>query len=111
MLIAFIKKYHYDHRLASFVHPKKEFKVKTDPDSIELVLERNKGDMQKLDKFISGIEPGYLKIPVLLKQYIRQNANIIGFNVDPNFNDCLDGLMMLDVKDLPEETYGFLGKK
>ena len=109
LLIAFIKKHHYNHELASMVHPKKEFKVRTDASSIEVILERNKGDMQKLDKFISGIEPGYLKIPVLLKQYIRQNAKIISFNVDPNFNDCLDGLMIGAVKDLPEETYNFLG--
>ncbi len=111
LLIAFIKKHHYNYELAAHVHPKKEFKVKTDSDSIEVILERYEGDMQKLDKFISGIEPEYLKIPVLLKQYIRQNAQIIGFNVDPNFNNCLDGLMILNVKDLPEETYGFLGKK
>ncbi|MCW3788055.1 lysophospholipid acyltransferase family protein [Plebeiibacterium sediminum] len=111
LLIAFIKKHCYDHELAKFVQPKKEFKVKTDPESIEVILERNKGDLQKLDRFISGIEPGYLNIPVLLKQYIRQNAKIIGFNVDPNFNDSLDGLMILAVKDLPEETYRFLGSK
>ncbi len=111
LLIAFIKKHCYDYNLAKYVQPKKEFKVKTDPESIEVILERNKGDMQKLDKFISGIEPGYMNIPVLLKQYIRQNAKIIGFNVDPNFNDSLDGLMILAVKDLPEETYRFLGSK
>ncbi len=111
LLIAFIKKHYYEHELAKYVQPKKEFKVKTDLESIEVILERNKGDMQKLDRFISGIEPGYLNIPVLLKQYIRQNAKIIGFNVDPNFNDSLDGLMILAVKDLPEETYKFLGSK
>ncbi len=111
LLIAFIKRYYFDYELAKYVQPKKEFKIKTDPESIEVILERNKGDMQQLDKFISGIEPDYLNIPVLLKQYIRQNAKIIGFNVDPNFNDSLDGLMILAVKDLPEETYRFLGNK
>ncbi len=111
LLIAFIKKHHYDYGLAKYVQPKKEFKVKTDAESIEVILERNKGDMQKLDKFISGIEPKYMNIPVLLKQYVRQNAKIIGFNVDPNFNNSLDGLMILAVKDLPEKTYQFLGNK
>ncbi len=109
LLIAFIKKYHFDHKLASMVYPKKEFRVKTDVDSIEVILEKNKNDLHQLDKFIAGIEPGYIKIPVLLKQYIKQNAKIIGFNVDPNFNDCLDGLMILDVNELPENTYSFLG--
>jgi hypothetical protein len=38
---------------------------------------------------------------VLLKKYLEVNARIIGFNVDPDFNNCLDGLIMLDVYNLP----------
>nr|WP_321450131.1 GNAT family N-acyltransferase [uncultured Carboxylicivirga sp.] len=108
LLIAFIQKYHFNYDLAKWVHPRKEFVVKTDLEDIEVVLERNSNDLQKLDKYIASIEPGYMKIPVLLKQYIRQNAKIIGFNVDPNFNDCLDGLMILDINDLPQSTFGFI---
>lgn len=110
LIIAFIKKYHFDHDLAKLIKPKKGFVVKTDKESIEVVLERSANDLQKLDKYIAGIEPGYIKIPILLKQYIRQNAKIIGFNVDPNFNNCLDGLMILDLNDLPEETLNFVNK-
>ena len=43
-------------------------------------------------------------VPVLLKKYLHQNARILGFNRDPKFNDALDGLMLLDVRDLPAET-------
>jgi putative hemolysin len=111
LLIAFIKKNYYNPELAKWVYPKKEFKVKSDPQDIYVVLENHSNDLQKLDKFISGIEPNYLKIPVLLKQYLKQNARIIGFNVDPDFNDCLDGLMILDLKDVPEETFVFLNRK
>nr|WP_321406914.1 GNAT family N-acyltransferase [uncultured Carboxylicivirga sp.] len=111
LLIAFIKKYHYDYELVKWVHPRKEFLVKTNAEDIEVILERNSNDLQKLDKYISAIEPGYMKIPVLLKQYMRQNAKIIGFNVDPNFNDCLDGLMILEIKNLPQSTFDFLKPK
>ncbi|MFT3740458.1 MAG: GNAT family N-acyltransferase [Breznakibacter sp.] len=108
LIIAFIRKNYFDHDLAKWVYPKKEFKVTTNAMDIDVVLEHNSNDLQKLDKFISGIEPNALKIPVLLKQYIRQNAKIIGFNVDPDFNDCLDGLMVLNLNDLPKETLSFL---
>ncbi|MEZ4892595.1 MAG: hypothetical protein R2778_06220 [Saprospiraceae bacterium] len=50
------------------------------------------------------MEPAHFTVPVLFRQYLRQNAKFIGFNVDPNFADCLDGLMILDIRDLPEET-------
>ncbi len=111
LLIAFIRKHHFSNELAQYITPRKEFKVKSDTKAIDIILERNKNDLSQLDKFISGIEPDYLKVPVLLKQYLKQNAKIIGFNIDPNFHNCLDGLMILNVQDLPDETYLFLNGK
>lgn len=108
IIIAFIRKSHFNHQLAAFVKARKEFKVKYNTDDIEVVLEKHNNDLQQLDKFIASIEPGSMKIPVLLKQYIRQNAKIICFNVDPLFNNCLDGLMILDLNELPEETLKFI---
>jgi hypothetical protein len=45
-----------------------------------------------------------LRLPVLLKKYIKQNARLIAFNVDPLFNDAIDGLMYIRISDLPEST-------
>ena len=50
------------------------------------------------------IEPSEAVMPVLLKKYLHQNARILGFNRDPKFNNALDGLMLLDVQDLPAQT-------
>ena len=40
---------------------------------------------------------------MLLKKYLEMNGRIIGFNVDPDFNNCLDGLIMLDIYNFPAE--------
>jgi hypothetical protein len=53
---------------------------------------------------VETIEPAHFKVPVLFRQYLRQNARFIAFNVDPNFADCLDGLMILDITQLPANT-------
>ena len=45
-----------------------------------------------------------MRMPVLIKKYIKQNAKVIAFNVDPNFNDAIDGLMYIRISDLPEST-------
>jgi hypothetical protein len=45
-----------------------------------------------------------MRLPVLIKKYIKQNAKVIAFNVDPNFNDAIDGLMYIRISDLPEST-------
>ncbi|MBT3547277.1 MAG: glycerol acyltransferase, partial [Flavobacterium sp.] len=63
-----------------------------------------KADMQKFDKVIDEIEPGALRIPVLIKKYVKQNARLVAFNVDPKFNNAVDGLMYIKVSDIPEST-------
>ena len=60
--------------------------------------------MQKFDKVIDEIEPGALRIPVLIKKYVKQNARLVAFNVDPKFNNAVDGLMYIKVSDIPVST-------
>jgi putative hemolysin len=36
-------------------------------------------------------------IPVLLRQYLKLNARVLGFNIDPTFGDALDALMLVDL--------------
>ncbi|HXH20144.1 MAG TPA: GNAT family N-acyltransferase [Chitinophagales bacterium] len=103
LLIRFIKQYHYDAELARLVHARKGYEVIEDEELV-IILDHYAGDLNELDKLISEIEPSHFKVPVLLKKYIRQNARIIGFNLDPKFNNALDGLMILDLKNLPEDT-------
>jgi hypothetical protein len=45
-----------------------------------------------------------------MRQYVRQNAKFIGFNVDPHFSDALDGFMLLDIEHLPKSTLEALNK-
>ena len=50
-------------------------------------------------------------MPVLLKKYLKQNGQIVGFNIDPKFNNALDGLMILDLFDVPPSTIAALSKE
>ncbi len=68
----------------------------------DILIDMTEGDINKLDKYISRFEKSDLRLPVLLKKYLSLNAKIIGFNRDPLFNDCLDGLILLDMQDVPE---------
>ncbi len=111
LLISFIKKYYYDNELAALVKPRNEFKVKLKNLDPEILLEKSRNDINKIDKFIAEIEPQHFRVPVLLKKYIMQNAKIIGFNIDPKFNDALDGLMILNLDDAPKDTIDYLSKE
>lgn len=104
LMIEFMKSHYYDPYVAQYVHPKKEFKVKLKDADKDFVFDATKADLNKFDRVIDELEPGALRLPILLKKYIKQNCRLIGFNVDPLFNNAVDGLMYIKIADLPEST-------
>ncbi len=104
LMIEFMKSHYYDPYIAQYVRPKKEFKVKLKDADKDFVFDETEADLNKFDKIIDEIEPGALRLPVLLKKYIKQNAKLVAFNVDPLFNNSVDGLMYIKIADLPEST-------
>jgi putative hemolysin len=111
LIVDFFKANFYNHELARYITPRKHFKVKQNPNfDNEVFIKNTSSDVKKLDKFIQDIEPTY-STPVLFKKYIQLNAKLLGFNVDPLFNDCVDGLMILDIFDVPLSTLQNLSKE
>ena len=104
LMIEFMKSNYYDPYVAQYVRPKKEFKVKLEDADKDLVFEESEADLNKFDRIIDELETENLRLPVLIKKYIKQNAKVVAFNVDPLFNDAVDGLMYIRIADLPEST-------
>ena len=104
LMIEFMKSHYYDPYIAQYVHPKKEYKVKLKDADKDFVFNETEADLNKFDKIIDEVEPGNLRLPVLIKKYIKQNARVVAFNVDPLFNNAVDGLMYIKIADLPEST-------
>jgi hypothetical protein len=103
LMIEFMRSNYFDAAVAQYVHPKNEFKVQLKERDREIFLNEVESDLNKLDKIIDDLEP-HLRLPVLIKKYIKQNAKVIAFNVDPSFNDAIDGLMYIRISDIPEST-------
>lgn len=103
LMIEFMRSHYYDSAVAQYIHPKKEFKVKLKDRDKHLFFDEVESDLNKLDKIIDDLEPE-MRLPVLIKKYIKQNAKVISFNVDPSFNDAIDGLMYIRISELPEST-------
>lgn len=111
ILIEFLKRDFYHDQYSQYVKPRNKFKPDPRDVDVDILLESSQKDLMKLDKLIQEIEPKPLNIPVLFKKYIKQNAKVIGFNLDPKFNDALDGLMLLDIYDVPASTIQSLMKE
>ena len=54
--------------------------------------------IEDVNELVRDIEADRKSIPVLLRQYLKLNAVLLGFNVDPDFGDVLDGLMLVDLR-------------
>lgn len=104
LMIEFMKSHYYDPYVAQYIRPKMEYKVKLKDADKDFVFNETEADLNKFDKIIDEVEPGNLRLPVLIKKYIKQNARVVAFNVDPLFNNSVDGLMYIRIEDLPEST-------
>jgi len=111
MIIKFIMTHHFDWELAKSISPRHAYQFKTDDQNLNVIMQSIDSDINSLDKFIGDVDEMNSGLPVLLKKYIKLNAKIIGFNVDPKFNNCLDGLIALDLNNIPENTIESLSKE
>lgn len=84
-------------RLASQVRPRRPFRKRrifgVDPDQVSDLL----NGVEDVSALISAIEPDGKGIPVLLKHYFKMHTTLLSFNVDRDFSNCLDGLIITDL--------------
>jgi putative hemolysin len=104
LIVSFIKRFYWDENLAQFVRPRSAFKINAREADISSLMSGVSDETNTLEKVIAELEPVNTKVPILIKKYMKQNAKIIGFSLDRNFADALDGLMILDIRDIPQES-------
>jgi putative hemolysin len=67
--------------------------------------------MDDVDEIVRELEAGQRGLPVLLRQYLKLNARLLGFSVDPSFGHVLDGLVVVDLLDVERPLLArYLGK-
>jgi putative hemolysin len=59
-------------------------------------------DIVHVERLIEEIERGQRAVPVLLRHYLRLNARLLAFNVDPDFGEVIDALMLVDLAQIDE---------
>ncbi|MAV55321.1 MAG: glycerol acyltransferase [Phycisphaerae bacterium] len=59
-------------------------------------IDRLATSAEELDNRIQEIDPMGRGVPVLMRQYLKIGARHLAFNVDPEFHDTVDSLMLVD---------------
>jgi putative hemolysin len=96
LMVAFLQSHNSTPDLARFVKPRTPFAVKKlRGRHLEAAAYLN--DIEEVSSLISEIEGDEKGVPILLKQYLKLGGKTLGFNLDPNFSDALDGLLYVDL--------------
>lgn len=59
-------------------------------------------DQDAASKIVQEIEPDGKGFPILVKQYTKMGGKAVCFNVDPDFNYCVDGLVSIRMAEADE---------
>lgn len=98
----YLKCHCMDKEMAKYVQ------AKTPPRNMDLLSEDARllpaglADLRLLSAMVSDLEPDGRSIPVLLRQYLRLNGKMVSVNVDAEFGDTLDCLVVVDLHEAPD---------
>jgi putative hemolysin len=102
LVVQYIMQDHFDYLSACRIAPRNEFNIP------EHLYEINKSIIGSFSNGLKSLE-FYLRssqkeivFPVLLRKYLEMSAKVIGFNIDPDFNFCLDALMLARISEMPQ---------
>jgi putative hemolysin len=97
LLTAFLKMNNYIPELARFVKPRRPFMPRATRGIDVQTTCRVVRNIEDVSSLIEEIESDHKGIPILLKQYLKLGGRLIGFNIDPQFSNVLDGLILVDL--------------
>jgi putative hemolysin len=89
------------HELARFVQPRRKFR---DPAMRSREIRRfaaAAASIEDVSLSIADIEEDSKGVPVLLRQYLKAGGRLLAFNLDPNFSNALDALIIADLRTAP----------
>jgi putative hemolysin len=97
LLVGFLRKKSFDPFAPTLVRPKKPFRGRFSVRSLGGHHE-SLADIETLSTVVADLEPDGKGAPVLLRQYLKLGGRMLGFNVDPDFGNALDCLVLVDLR-------------
>lgn len=82
-----------DPHLARFVRPRRPFRPPLRHRRAAVRL----ADLDEVSAVVTHVEADQKGVPVLLRQYLKLGARVLGLNVDPEFSNVLDALVLVDL--------------
>jgi hypothetical protein len=110
LIVNFMEQNNIRQELSDYVSPKHRFN-KTHK-AVLYYKSFGMKDLKDVQDAVSELEEGHGGIPILFKHYLKMGAKMLAFNVDPDFSDVLDCLMMTDLTQTDRHLLGkYMGKE
>ncbi|MCI0513524.1 lysophospholipid acyltransferase family protein [candidate division KSB1 bacterium] len=97
LMLSYLRTHNFLTKMSRQVKPKtppRRQRVKGwNPKSMQRVVQ----DIHEVSDLVSSIESDCKGVPILIKQYLKMGGKLLGFNVDPDFGDVVDGLILVDL--------------
>jgi putative hemolysin len=97
LITTYFKVHNGNHALASLVRPK-SFRRSASLRPWELKVLMRFPDVDTLSSEVAHLEPDGKGLPVLIRQYARFGGRLLAFNLDTQFSNVIDGLVVVDLK-------------
>ncbi len=110
LMVYYVTTKHTNEEMSKLFHPKTPFEPNFNKCDIKVLMEKNMESVDKFDRYIMKLSNGDYRMPTLFKKYLKINSKFLCFNVDPDFNDTLDGLLLLKFTDYPKEELDMMLK-
>lgn len=110
MMIYYIRHKHYSKEFHKAVKAKHPFNYDFKRVDAKALLSKKMDSLEKFDRFMLRLSDNEYRMPTLVKKYLKMNASILSFNVDKTFNNCVDGLVLLKLTDIPKDEVIQLAK-
>ena len=110
LIVEFLSAHRTHSRLGREVTPRRPFHA--GPRTAAGATPATPESLEELSRRIAQIEPDGKGVPVLLRQYLELGGRVLGFSLDQNFADTLDGLIMVDLRAVDEAVMArYMGKR
>lgn len=96
LMVQFLRNQNYDRGLAACIKPRNPPKRAKLKSKERAALKESLRDIDDVSALISEIETDQKGVPTLLRHYLKLHGQILSFNIDPDFGECMDGLIMVD---------------
>jgi putative hemolysin len=96
LLVSFLRARNFDPLAAAMVRARRPLRAQLSLRS--LVGAYRPADLEALSTLVAALEPDGKGAPVLLRQYLKLGGRMLGFNIDPDFGNSLDCLVLVDLR-------------